>query len=387
MENELKIEYASRIEKVRDEAIKRGFSALIVYGLAPRRVGDLMYLTGHQPMLPGHTRRYNFRCRGASAIILPIEGDPVLLTTTPFYEKDLYISNVTYVDDLPAAIGERITQMGLAKADIGIVGTDILGVSLYRYLCKELTQVRFREADDIVMNFRAAKSCYELRNLRTGAEIADEVARLLRNHLRPGLTEWEVYEFITRELSKRGVTGAFATCQSGWRSETPYELEFASQKVIEDGDMVHMEINGKYQGYMIDVCRSTVVGRASAEQRRVLDVALKMFRNGAAAMKAGVPAEAVEKITGQLAYDNGFMHNHTRAYGGDATLVGHAIGLGVDEPPVLAYGDKTRLVAGMVITLEPGLYHTGVGGCRLEDELLVLPDGVEDLNHNNMEWW
>ena len=58
MENELKIEYASRIEKVRDEAIKRGFSALIVYGLAPRRVGDLMYLTGHQPMLPGHTRRY-----------------------------------------------------------------------------------------------------------------------------------------------------------------------------------------------------------------------------------------------------------------------------------------------------------------------------------------
>ena len=80
-----------------------------------------MYLTGHQPMLPGHTRRYNFRCRGASAIILPIEGDPVLLTTTPFYEKDLYISNVTYVDDLPAAIGERITQMGLAKADIGIV--------------------------------------------------------------------------------------------------------------------------------------------------------------------------------------------------------------------------------------------------------------------------
>ena len=126
MENELKIEYASRIEKVRDEAIKRGFSALIVYGLAPRRVGDLMYLTGHQPMLPGHTRRYNFRCRGASAIILPIEGDPVLLTTTPFYEKDLYISNVTYVDDLPAAIGERITQMGLAKADIGIVGTDIL---------------------------------------------------------------------------------------------------------------------------------------------------------------------------------------------------------------------------------------------------------------------
>lgn len=387
MENELKIEYAARIEKVREEAIRRGFSALIIYGLAPRRVGDLMYLTGHQPMLPGHPRRFSFRCRGASAIVLPIEGEPCLLTTTPFYEKELYISDVTYVDDLPEEIGKRIVQMGLAKADIGIVGTDILGISLYRDLCRELNQARFRDADDIVMNLRAAKSPYELKQLRTGAQIADEVAGLLKGYLRPGLTERQVYEFITHELSKRGVTNAFATCQSGWRSETPYELDPASQKVIEDGDMVHMEINGKYNGYMIDICRSTVVGRSSAEQRRVLELALKMFRDGAAAMRAGVPAENIEKITGQIAYDNGFMHNHTRTYGGDATLAGHAIGLGTDEPPVLAHGDKTRFVTGMVITLEPGLYHTGVGGCRLEDELLVLPDGVEDLNHNDMVWW
>ena len=387
MEVELKLEYESRIEKVREEAIRRGFSALIIYGLAPRRVGDLMYLTGHQPMLPGHPRRFGFRCRGASAIILPADGAPCLLTTTPFYEKELYISDVTYVDDLPEAIGERIIRYGLAKADIGIVGMDILGVSLYRDLRRELTRARFREADDIVMNLRAAKSPYELAIMRTGAEIADEVADLLRAFLRPGLTEWEVYEFITRELSRRGVTGAFATCQSGVRSESAYELEFASKKVIDDGDMVHMEINGKYKGYMIDVCRSTVVGTSTEEQRRILNLVRKMFVEGAAAMRAGVSAESIEKITGKIAYDNGFMHNHTRSFGGEATLVGHAIGLGVDEPPVLASGDKTRLVAGMVITLEPGLYYTGVGGCRLENELLILPDGVEDLNHNDMVWW
>ena len=64
MNQQLKAEYEKRLEKTREEAVRRGFSALLVFGLAPRRVGDLMYLTGHQPMLPGHPRRFEFRGRG-----------------------------------------------------------------------------------------------------------------------------------------------------------------------------------------------------------------------------------------------------------------------------------------------------------------------------------
>lgn len=383
----LEQEYEARIERTREEAVRRGFSALVIFSLAPRRVGDLMYLTGHQPMLPGHPRRYEFRGRGYSAIILPVEGSACLLTTTPFYEKELYLKDVTYVDNLPREIGRRVYGMKLDHADIGVVGMDVLGAALYQDMVRELNHVRFYHADDIVMNLRAQKSPYEINIMRTGAEISDEVALALREYLRPGLTEWEVYQFITTELSRRGVTNAFATCQSGIRSETPYELEFATQKVIESGDMVHMEINGKLDGYMIDICRSTVVGKASHRQKEILDLALEMFHEGAAAMRPGVSAETIEMITGNLAYANGFMSNHTRSFGGTATLVGHAIGLGVDEPPVLAQGDKTRFVPGMVITLEPGLYHTGVGGCRIEDELLVTQTGCENLNHSDPKWW
>lgn len=387
MDRQLALEYASRLERTREEAVRRAYSALLIFGLAPRRVGDLMYLTGHQPMLPGHPRRFEFRGRGYSVIVLPIEGEPCLLTTTPFYEKDLFIQDVKYVDNLPAAVAEQVSGRGLDRADIGIVGMDILAVSLYQDLQRELYRARFYPADDIVMNLRARKSPYELTIMRAGAAIADEVALLLRDWLRPGLTEWQVYQFITTELTKRGVSAAFATCQSGKRSETPYELEFASHKPIKDGDMVHMEINGKLQGYMIDICRSTVVGRANASQRRILDVALQMFNEGAAAMKPGATAESIEKVTGELAMANGFTHNHTRSYGGNATLVGHAIGFGVDEPPVLASGDKTRLVPGMVITLEPGIYATGFGGCRVEDELLITEQGCEDLNSSGLRWW
>lgn len=387
MDNVLKKEYQKRILKTRNEAAKRGLSSLVIFGLAPRRVGDLMYLCGHQPLLPGHPRRYTFRGRGYSAIVLPLEGEPTLLTTTPFYEKDLYIDNIKYSDNLPEEIAKTVKSYGLEKSDIGIVGMDILGVSLYNDLKKELYMSSFFQADDIIMNLRASKSIYELDIIRKGASIADEVSELLREFLKPGIREIEVYNFITSELSARGVTGAFATCQSGWRSETAYDLTPASEKVIESGDMVHMEINGKYKGYMIDVCRSTVVGIASEKQIEILDTTLEMFEKVVESMKPGITAESLEKISGEIALSKGFTKNHTRAYNGPATLLGHAIGLGVDEPPVIAQGDKTILVPGMVITIEPGLYDTGHGGCRIEDEILITETGHENLNSSERKWW
>lgn len=387
MDIQLKREFERRMLNTRAEAAKRGYEGLIIVGLAPRRVGDLMYLCGHQPMLPGHPRRFGFRGRGCSAIVLPIVGDPVLLTTTPFYEKDLYIEDVRYDDDLPMNITNVITEMGMQNSDIGIVGMDVLSAAVYQDVCHLLPHVGFYAADDIVMNLRAAKSPYEIGILRRGAEISDEVGLLLRDYLRPGLTERQVYQFITGELTRRGVTGAFATCQSGVRSETAYELVPASDKVIESGDMVHMEINGKLDGYMIDVCRSTVVGQASPEQIHTLETTLEMLEKSVAAMRPGVISEDLEQISGQIALANGYDKNHTRTFNGPATYLGHAIGLGVDEPPVLAKRDKTILVPGMVITVEPGLYMTGHGGCRIEDEILVTEDGTEVLNKLPRKWW
>lgn len=387
MEQALFEEYRIRLEKTRLEASRRGFHALIVLGLGPRRVGDLLYLCGHQPLLPGHPRRYTFKGRGYSAIVLPIDEAPVLVTSTPFVEKELYIKDVRPSNNLLEGIAGVLAGYGLAKGDIGVVGLDILGAALYEDLRKELYQAKFYHADDIVMNLRAAKSPYEIKQLRAGAEIADEVGKLLRAYLRPGLTEREVYNFITQELTKRGVTGAFATCQSGYRSEMPYDLEAASNRVIEDGDMVHMEINGKYNGYMIDICRSTVVGKATQRQIDLLNLAVEMLEASIAATRPGITAESLELISGEIAGREGLAAHHTLAYGGPATYLGHAIGLGVDEPPCLAAGDKTILIPGMVLTIEPGLYLTGYGGCRVEDEVLVTENGYQVLNRCDRVWW
>ncbi len=389
MDERLKEEIKQRWKKCADEAAARGFDALLVVGQGAERAGNIKYLANHQPALPGHPRRFGFRGRGLALMLLPTAGEPAIGVTTPFYERDIAVRDVRFANNLIELTGEMVREKGLQKADIGLVGMDILPVALYWDLVKELPGVKFYPADDIVMNIRSRKTEYELEQLRAGAALADMTARELKEILRPGISEREVGQFIRASLTANGATGAFATCQSGARSREPYPNDGmpCSDKLIEDGDMVHMEINGFYNGYQIDVCRSTVVGAMSREQERILNICLEMLEKSVAATRPGIRAEELEAITGEIAVRHGLAANHTAAYGGPGTYLGHAIGLGVDEPPCLARGDKTLLVPGMVLTIEPGIYRTEWGGCRIEDEVLVTQNGHEVLNVFGRRFW
>jgi Xaa-Pro aminopeptidase len=387
MDDQLAREFSIRQEKCLSIASERGFDALLVVGKGPERVGDMLYLANHAPLLPGHPRRYAFKGRGHSFLLLPLGGRPVLLVTTPFYEKDIVIEDIRFANDLPLLTGSVFREKGLRRSDVGLVGTDILPLAVYEDLVRELPGVRFLPADDAVMNLRSVKSPYEIALLRKGAEIADEVCRAVREFICPGKTEAQVGALIMGMLKDLGADRPFATCQSGERSREPYDHVPVSDKVIHDGDMVHMEVNGRYQNYMIDVCRSTVAGRISPEQEEILSLTQRMLEESIACTRPGIRAEELEEISGQLALAHGLGPNHTAAYGGPGTYLGHAIGLGVDEPPCLAKGDKTMLKAGMVLTIEPGIYRTRFGGCRIEDEVLVTEDGCEVLNKDPRKWW
>lgn len=381
-------EYLKRIEKCALTASDRGFDGLLVISKSPERAGDIQYLTGHKPGLPGHVSSYNFRGRGFAGLLIPVDGPPTLFVTTPFYERELPIEDIRVGTDLPKLIGETFREKGFHQGVLGLVGVDVLPVSLYLDLKRRLPGVLFVSSDDIVMNQRAIKSDSEIEIMLEGAHIVDEVMELTRDFLDIGLTERAVQEFIIEQLRRRGVTDAFATCQSGVEnSGEPMIAGGATEKRIEEGDMIHMEFNGKYKDYMIDVCRSTVVGRVSSKQRTVLELTLEMLETTIAAIRPNIAAEELARVAGRLAMERGFGRSHTLAYGGPATYLGHGIGLGIDEPPILAEGIKTRLKAGMVISVEPGIYRTEVGGARIEDEILVTADGAKSLNTAARKWW
>lgn len=176
------------------------------------------------------------------------------------------------------------------------------GDRLFAELIASNPTVRFVEADDLVMNMRAVKSERELTALRKGSAFADEVGELVRGQIEPGVTEREIGSFIVGEMSKRGVANPFATCQSGVvRSGEPFIFPPVSSRVMEEGDLVHMEINGRIEGYKIDICRSTVVGRGSRDAVHLLETVLTMLEKSIAATKPGVMAEELEELAVGLA--------------------------------------------------------------------------------------
>lgn len=381
-------DYKERQARLRAAASERGFDALLVVGRSADRAGDLVYLSGHKPFMAGHTTRYTLRGRGFGGLLIPVDSDEAtLIPTTPFYVEPVGVTDVEPSPDFPAGIGRVLKRRGLEGATIGLVGMDVLTVMLWTDLQRTCPHARFVEADDMVQSMRAVKSAKELALLRKGAQAADEVADLVRAQIQPGVAESDIARLIISELSKRGVEGAAATCQSGPRSEEPFMLPAWSDRKMESGDLVHMEINGTYGGYKIDICRSTVVGGVGDQQIKILETTLKMLEATVGATRPGILAESLEPIGHEIAREAGFGENYTFACGGVGTYLGHGIGLGIDEPPILAKGDKTILRPGMVLTIEPGLYRTGFGGCRIEDEVLVTETGFELLNNCARKWW
>lgn len=383
-------EMRARVRRVREQAAMRGFDGVLVVGRAPDRNGDVQYLCGHMPMLAGHPSRFAIRGRGLGLLYVP--ADPkiaiALAVTTPFYVPGHDVGRTVVNPNIVQAISDIFEEQKVAGRTVGIVGLDVISAMTYMELLQYNPRIRFVEADDLVMNLRAVKSPREIEALRIGSGFADQVGEAVRHRIRPGVTELEISNFIISEMSRLGASHAFATCQSGVeRSGEPFLFPAASERVMEDGDLVHMEINGRYEGYKIDICRSTVVGKPKPEAVHLLETVLKMLEDSCAAIRPGVLAEDLEAIANDVAASAGYGDKFAFAYGGAGTYLGHAIGLGIDEPPAIMKGEKTWLRAGMCLTIEPGLYRTPAGGARIEDEVLVTETGCEIMTKVARRWW
>ena len=143
-----------------------------------------------------------------------------------------------------------------------------------------------------------------------------------------------------------------------------------SDKVIEKGDLVTFDFGAKFGGYCADMTRTIAVGEISSELHAIYDAVLEAQLTSEAAVKPGVVCCDVDKIARdqlEAKYPGAFGHS-----------LGHGVGLFIHEQPGLSFRSKTVLQKGHVVTVEPGVYIPGVGGCRIEDTVIVTEDGFEN---------
>lgn len=157
---------------------------------------------------------------------------------------------------------------------------------------------------------------------------------------------------------------------SGWRSAYPHGT--ATDKLIENGDLITFDFGAIYQGYHSDITRTVAVGHITDRQRFLYDSVLDCVLYIEQIMKAGIKAcdidQEARSFLKKKELDSYFTH-----------ALGHGVGLEIHETPVLAPRDKTILMPGMVETIEPGVYIPGTGGVRIEDTVAIQKEGISIL--------
>jgi Xaa-Pro aminopeptidase len=225
---------------------------------------------------------------------------------------------------------------------------------------------------DPVAVLRRTKSPAEVDCLKKAAAIADEAFASLISELRVGMSEAEValrLEVLIRETDAEGI--AFSVNASAGANTTlnHYNPSLAPRPLTE-GDLLLFDFGACYGGYRSDITRTVSVGRPQAKAREIYDIVLRANLAAIEVVRAGKTGSEIDAVARDLISEAGFA-----SFFGHG--LGHGIGLEVHEAPGLNSQSNDPLEVGMVVTIEPGIYLPGFGGVRIEDDVVVGPDGCE----------
>jgi Xaa-Pro aminopeptidase len=249
-----------------------------------------------------------------------------------------------------------------------------LSVSRFNNLSAALAPKQVIATERAIERLRAIKDAEEIERLRHAGRMISTVARKARNWVVPGATELEVAAAVDAAMRAAGFDRpAFETIvASGPNGAMPHARP-TRRRLAEDEGVV-LDFGGVYDGYCVDLTRTLLLGRVSAEFRRMFEAVREAQ---AAAIQAVVPGAAAADIDGAA---RRVLENHGLAAAfGHGT--GHGLGLEVHEEPRISRTApaEDQVHPGMVFTIEPGAYLAGIGGVRIEDDVLVVDGGCELL--------
>jgi Xaa-Pro aminopeptidase len=269
----------------------------------------------------------------------------------------------------------RLMKSNKAIKVRGRVGfeTSRMTVDMYQTFGRAFPGAPLVETSDVVGRLSAVKSHPEIEATRKATQITDRVFESLLGDIKPGVSEMDIAAEIGYRHKKFGAEGdSFdPIVASGERSALPHGR--ASSKKIKKGDFVTLDIGCIADGYTSDMTRTVVVGKASSEQKKIYNTVLQAQTKACEAVAPNVDCSALDAIARKIITDGGYGDKFTHS-------LGHGIGLEVHSFPHVTKTSKDRLVPGNIITIEPGIYITGYGGVRIEDDVVVTAEGHEILN-------
>ncbi len=388
-------EFLMRRETVKQKAKESGFDALLIWsrgGSSVETYGDLYYLTNFVSLFPCVPDRSSWGSRGHGALILPVDGDPILVTDYVDDPEDrIKVDDVRCMTDITAGTADILKAMGLADKRIGLVGMMSFLVSALRRMEARNggTKFNFVPADDILDEVCLIKSPAEIAHVRHAAEVGVQWMNATMAAVAEGNTEGDVIGAGFQALAANGGTQQDVAISSG-----PNSIHYMGSsgiphwnvtRKLQTGDLVHCDQWGPVNGYYTDFARSTVVGRKpDDEQRELLEGAVWMIHHIIGGIVPGKTTFGdLHRRGSKWLDDNGFSNSSNAEGEVDAfsnlfPFFGHAIGLDIGGPWIMD-NDDTVIQANMALAVETLIARPGVGAVNFEENVVVNANGVEIL--------
>lgn len=351
-----------RLVRLQQELERRGLDCL---ALVPG--ANLFYISGLSFHLSERPIVALFPVDGPPTIVLPALEEPKLQQAAWDFRAYPY----TDEEGPMRAFQQAYAALELADARIGVeeLRMRVLEARLLERYAPGCTLI---PADAVMSALRICKDADEVGRIRRAVAVVEEALRAVLAQIRIGMTEREVAGLLMMEILRGGGEGVpfEPIVVAGPNAASPHAVP--TDRPLRPGETIVIDCGAVVGGYVSDITRTVALGGLPEEMVRVYEVVRQANEAGRAAVHPDRAAQDVDRaarsVVARAGYGNRFLHR-----------TGHGLGLEVHEPPYIVEGNREPLRAGMVFTVEPGIYLPGQGGVRIEDDVLVLPDGAETL--------
>ncbi len=362
--------YPARISRLQALLRRKKIDALLISQPENRR-----YLSGYSARDHGITET-------AGLLLIPAHSQAWLLTDFRFQlqaeaEAD-FLKIALYSKGVLALLRELLPDLGIR--DLGFESH----YTLHSFAAKlqnfgktgRQAVVRLTPTIDVVEKFRAMKDEGEIDKIRASVRVNEQVFEQIYPTLALGQTEREIAQHIESTMLRFDAEApSFATIvATGSNSALPHAVP--GKRAVAASQPMMIDMGLILNGYCSDMTRSLVIGKPDEQYLAIHRLVRRAQLAAMAAIRDGIAASAIDKIARDIiagaGYGSAFGHS-----------LGHGVGLAVHEEPRLSSQNDKKLRAGMVVTVEPGIYLSEWGGVRLENMVVVREDGYENLNKNS----
>jgi Xaa-Pro aminopeptidase len=346
------VDHGGRIDRLRTKLADAHVDALLVTDLV-----NVSYLTGFtgsngQVLVGDSGATFMSDPRYAARAADLVQGADVAI----------YKSRVTEVlNDLVDGVG----RLGFEALHVTVAGLESLE--------QRLDGTRLVPTKNMVEELRRSKEPEEVAALEAAIALSDDALLWALEHISIGMTERDLAWQLQDRMRSQGADAAAFDPIVASGPLSAHIHHTPSERAFERGDLVLMDFGARYRGYLSDLTRTVVLGPANEEQRSIYELVLATQATGIEAVAPGASTKEVDAVA------RGVIEKEGRGAEFGHPL-GHGVGLAIHESPRLGESaeeelEAPTLIAGDVVTIEPGIYVNGRGGIRIEDCVLVTPEG------------